>query len=80
MADALPNPPLENSVEMPPFPDHEVNDNVNIPFVQPVGLENLLRELDEAMDETYRQGRLSPDLSSCTSFGTQDVRVYCYDL
>lgn len=46
---------------------------VTIPLVrQVVNLDNLLRDIDEGMDEMYKDNRLGQDLSSCTSLGSNE--------
>jgi len=73
----------EDPVEViPVIPDEEVpvgraeaNAPADIPVRPLVGLENLIRDLNEGMDELYREGRLAPDPSSCTSLGSTDEVV-----
>jgi len=38
-----------------------------------IGLHNLIRELDMANNDTYRDGLMSPLHSTCTSLGEEDV-------
>lgn len=44
--------------------------------VRPKSLDNLIQELDDAMDDMYKEGRLGPNPSSCTSLGSRDERIF----
>lgn len=57
--DNVPAASDDNAINAEPVAPEDIDVDI-IPVVPTVGLDNLLREVDEAMDEIYRQGRLSP--------------------
>lgn len=51
---------------------------VNVPVitnVRPQSVDNLLRKLDEAIDNMYQEGKMSPNPSSCTSLRLINERL-----